>query len=510
MEILLAALPLVVALVMLAVLQRSALQTSIVTLAVAIGIAVAVPSLRLSLNHLLVALASGISSSLTVLYILFPALLLYQLQQTKDGMNVLARGIARLCPDRDLLVLLIVLGIAPFGESVSGFGVGTVIVIPILMAMGIDTLQAAMLGLLGQVAVPWGGLAVGTAIGAQLTRLDPGVLGAYTALITAPLPFGFGLVALAMVGGRAALQRRWVSACVAGLVLVGGEWLFSQVPGIELAGALASLLSLALLATWGYILARRSPQASVNRENILPNTSGEEPHVENSSNALPLWRVVASYAFLTGTLLLSRLVLPIRDWLQTHVVLSASTIALHLPILYNPGFLVLLSAFASVPLLHISSAEVGKTIVRTWRQFAPGAVAILCFLAASQVMNASGMTTVLGSAAATLGSNYGWIAPWLGAVGGWLTGSNTGGNAMFALLQKDVSLRAHLPLNWVMGAQNGAGSIATMVSPSRIVLAATTAGLLGKESYILRKVGPAVLVAVAIIMLLLVVITSYA
>lgn len=55
---------------------------------------------------------SGISSSLLVLSVLFSALLLYQLQQTKEGMGVLAGGIARLCPDRNLLVLLIVLGLA--------------------------------------------------------------------------------------------------------------------------------------------------------------------------------------------------------------------------------------------------------------------------------------------------------------------------------------------------------------------------------------------------------------
>jgi lactate permease len=114
------------------------------------------------------------------------------------------------------------------------------------------------------------------------------------------------------------------------------------------------------------------------------------------------------------------------------------------------------------------------------------------------------MTTVLGKAAAMLGGNYGWIAPWLGALGGWLTGSNAGGNAMFAQLQKEVSTRVGLPLYWIMGAQNGSGSIVTMASPARTILAATAAGLLGKESQVLQKVGPVVLVAIGVIMLVLV------
>src|SRR5438270_10609341 len=238
---------------MLIILRRSGLQASLVTLGLAIGIALAVPSLRISVVNLLIAIGTGISSSLLVLSVLFPALLLYQLQQTKQGMSVLAGGIARQCPDRDLLVLLIVLGLAPFVESVSGFGVGTVVVIPILIAVGFDALQAATLGLLGQIAVPWGALAVGTVLGADLTGLNSGMLGAYTALVTAPLPIMFGLVALAMSGGRGALRRWWLAAIVAGAVLTGGEWLFSQVPGAELAGVLASLLSLALLILWSYV-----------------------------------------------------------------------------------------------------------------------------------------------------------------------------------------------------------------------------------------------------------------
>jgi len=515
-EIILSALPLVAAIVMLIILRRSGLQASLVTLGVAIGIALTIPSLRISIANLLIAIGTGISSSLLVLSVLFPALLLYQLQQAKKGMSVLAEGIARLCPDRDLLVLLIVLGLAPFVESVSGFGVGTVVVIPILMAVGFDALQAATLGLLGQIAVPWGALAVGTVLGADLTGLNSGTLGAYTALVTAPLPIMFGLVALAMSGGRGALRRWWLAAVVAGVVLTGGEWLFSQVPGAELAGVLASLLSLALLMLWSYIrLQWLASKASTKVDPTINDTNAQlayhqqgRPRAHLADDPPALWQVIAPYAILTSTLLLSRLVVPLRDWLSSHVVLAIPLIHLSLPLLYTPGFWLLLAAFSTIPLLHISRTESWESGVQTWRQFLPGAVAITCFIAASQVMSVSGMTTVLGKAAAMLGGNYGWIAPWLGALGGWLTGSNAGGNAMFALLQKEVSTRVALPLYWIMGAQNGSGSIATMASPARTILAATAAGLLGKESQVLQKVGSVVLVAIVVIMLVLVSIVS--
>ncbi len=52
-----------------------------------------------------------------------------------------------------------------------------------------------------------------------------------------------------------------------------------------------------------------------------------------------------------------------------------------------------------------------------------------------------------------------------------------------------IIMLAGLPLDWLMAAQNGAGSIATMVSPARTVLAATSAGIVGKEGQIVHKVG---------------------
>ena len=83
-----------------------------------------------------------------------------------------------------------------------------------------------------------------------------------------------------------------------------------------------------------------------------------------------------------------------------------------------------------------------------------------------------------------------------------MTGSSAGSNAMFAQLQYETSLRVGLPANWLMASQIGAASIATMVSPARVVLATTTTGIVGKEGVLLRKLGPQVVVAVLLIALL--------
>src|SRR5581483_4203005 len=253
----------------------------------------------------------------------------------------------RLCPDRDTQILLLVLGLAPFIEAVSGFGVGTVVVIPMLMALGLDTLQAATLGLLGQLAVPWGGLAVGITLGAELTGLHSGVIGAYTALITAPLPIGFGIAALAIYGGKAAVKRLWLAVVAASIVLVAGEWFFSQMPGVELAGAFAGVPTTILLALWGHFAARQA-----NSKSDLAHTTSQATLERTGDISSPRFLLaLAPYIILIGALL----IIP--------------AIELRFQLLYNPGFYVLLAALAAALLLHTGAPGFRTALGKTARQF---------------------------------------------------------------------------------------------------------------------------------------------
>ncbi|MDQ2902898.1 MAG: L-lactate permease [Chloroflexota bacterium] len=510
MNIVLAMVPLAVAFVMLALLQQSGARAGLATLATAVALALFVPGFHLALAQIALAATQGAATSLTVLYVLFPALLLYQLQRVSGNISVLAHATTRLCPDRQVRVLLLVLGLSPLIESVSGFGVGVVVVIPMLTALGIEAVQACVLGLLGQLAVPWGGLAVGITLGANLTGLNANGLGASTALVLAPVTVGFALAALAMSGGTAGLRHLWPAALIAGLVLFAGEWLFSQAPGVELAGVFAAIPTTVLLAIWGHAAARRTRQSAItagkqaaHADTTLPASSEGSVMDDNAPDARRMLQALLPYAVLIVGLLLSRLVPPFQLWLQELGVLTLPSIGLHFQFLYNPGFYLLLGALTALLYLGPKAREFPTVLLRTLQQFTPGAVSIVSFLAASQIMGASGMIAVLGNAAATLGGGYSWIAPWLGALGGWLTGSNAGSNAMFARLQQETSIRAGLPVHWVMGAQNGAASIATMISPARMVLATSTTGIAGQEGQLLRRVGPLVLAAVLLISLVL-------
>src|SRR3546814_9397726 len=97
-------------------------------------------------------------------------------------------------------------------------------------------------------------------------------------------------------------------------------------------------------------------------------------------------------------------------------------------------------------------------------------------------MFAAGMTARLAEAVAGVaGSAYLLVLPLIGGLGGFLTASNAGSNAMFAQFQTAVGAQLGLPEPVIAAAQNAAGANTTLASPGRLVLAASVTQTLGQE-----------------------------
>ena len=153
----------------------------------------------------------------------------------------MSRFLGRLEPDRVSLAAVVVVGVAPFFESVTGFGVAVVISAPILLAAGFTPLRAAVLASWGQCAVPWGALGVGTVIGAHLAGMGFQTLSDSSALLSLPLFPVYGLAAVALADGWSGVRRRGVEAILLGLVAGLGTLFTSLYLVPELSGAVGGL-----------------------------------------------------------------------------------------------------------------------------------------------------------------------------------------------------------------------------------------------------------------------------
>ncbi len=93
---------------------------------------------------------------------------------------------------------------------------------------------------------------------------------------------------------------------------------------------------------------------------------------------------------------------------------------------------------------------------------------------------AEGVSSIAGTA-------WPLIAPWIGALGAFVAGSNTISNMMFALFQWGVADNIGVSQGLIVAMQAVGGAAGNMVTVHNVVAAAATVGLIGKEGLIIRK-----------------------
>jgi lactate permease len=459
LQYLVAGAPFLVAGVALLGLRWPAVWAGVAALAAALAGAAAWPGL--SPSRLPVGIVTGLGTSGRVLYVLFGGLLLYNLLSAGGAIEAVSRFLGRLEPEKGALSLGVVVGVAPFFESVTGFGVAVVISAPILLAAGFSPLRAAVLASWGQCAVPWGALGVGTVIGADLAGMGFAELSDWSALLSLPLFPVYAVAAAALAAGWDGIRRRGVEALSLGVMAGAGTLLTSVYMTPELSGVGGGLAATAafLALRW-----RRLPGVGVPTRSLLP------------------------YAFLLALLALANGPGTLKQTLDRLG-----------PVFVGPGLPLLISCAFAALLFGLGRRGSVAAIRSTIKQWLPTAGAVLTFVLAGQVVASSGAAALLASGATAFGGLYLAVAPVVGALGGALTGSNAASNALFMPLQIEAARELGLPETLTAATQNVSGSHASMLAPQRVVLAATATGLLGREGDVTRAALPPVLISVAIL-----------
>jgi lactate permease len=205
------------------------------------------------------------------------------------------------------------------------------------------------------------------------------------------------------------------------------------------------------------------------------------------------------YALLVALLLATRLVPPLRAWLSTHAVLEVPAVGYALPLLYSPGFCLLLACLATVALLR---PPLRVPLATTARQWLRATAALVAFVTLSELMLRSGMTERLALATAGLfGSGYLLAAAWLGGLSGFLTGSNAAGAAMLLPFQLRIAEQLGISPLLIAALQNAAAAAGSLASPQRVVLAATVLAIPREEGRLVRAALLVELGAMAILTL---------
>ncbi|RRD58740.1 L-lactate permease [Comamonadaceae bacterium OH2545_COT-014] len=410
-----------------------ALRAAGVGLALALGVALAQgwPAAAA-----LAALGGWLPVALEVVFIIGGGLALGQTLQARGAQQALAGWLRQRAGQGAGAVLMVVHGVTPFAESVTGFGIGVTVGIPLLLYLGLSPARAALAGLLGLCAVPWGSMGPGTLVAARMAGLPFDALGLASAWLSLP-PFlvaGWGAAWLAGKPGQRG--RDFWQATASALALWLAVLACNALAGTALAGALGALLVLA-----GHVLLRRG--------------------------RWPAWPPLATaalraYAVLLGGLLLAGQALRAMGAMGAgQGVAPGAWQALASPALW---------LWAAVA-VAAPAAGWRAPLARALRGWVPVAAVAVAYIALGLVMALSGMAARLAEALAQLGSAYLLAAPFVGALGGFVTGSNTGANAMLAATQAQIAVQLGAPLLPFMAAHNVAAALLLMASPAKVEMA---------------------------------------
>ena len=115
-------------------------------------------------------------------------------------------------------------------------------------------------------------------------------------------------------------------------------------------------------------------------------------------------------------------------------------------------------------------------------------------------MSGTGQTVVLArGVAAALGEGYAALAAVVGTLGSFMTSSNMASNVLFADFQLTTANLLGFDPAPILGAQTAGGAIGNTICPGNIILGTTTAGILGQEGLVLKKILPLTLATAVIV-----------
>ena len=262
---LVAALPLLVLFVLLGVLRVRAWVASLVSLALAIVIAVAVYGMPIG-QALLAGSEGAAFGFFPILWIVINAIWVYHMTVETGHFDVLRRSFARVSDDQRIQAIIIAFSFGALIEALAGFGTPVAVTSVMLIALGFKPLKAAVLALTANTApVAFGAMATPIITLGKVTGLSSDTLGAMVGRQT-PILAVFVPLALVAHRGRAARAAGDVAGG-AGLRsrLRVAQYATSNFISVPLADVVAALLSAAAVVAMVRVWRPRRPYATPAR-----------------------------------------------------------------------------------------------------------------------------------------------------------------------------------------------------------------------------------------------------
>ncbi len=484
----------------------------------------------MSFNRILASTLQGLGITISLLWIIFGAILLLNTLKHSGGITAIRAGFTNISPDRRVQAIIIAWLFGCFIEGASGFGTPAAIAAPLLVAIGFPAMAAVMLGMMVQ-STPVSFGAVGTPIIVGVnTGLDRASIterleaigtnwDTYLQIITSEVAIIHAIVGVVMPLFMVMMMTRFFGknrswregleilpfAIFAGVSFVVPYAITGVVLGPEFPSLLGGLIGLAIVTTAarkGFLLPRTNWDFAPSEE--WPSEwwgTIEMKLDELTRKPMSSFRAWLPYVLVGVVLVISRTVPAVKDAFTsvsvgfTNILGEAGINASFQP-LYLPGGILMMVVIATFFFHRMQVKELTAAFRESSGVILSAGFVLLFTVPMVRILINSGVNMSdlpsMPIAMATwvsesVGGIYPLLAPMVGAMGAFLAGSNTVSNMMFSQFQFGVAEGLGLSTALIVAAQAVGAAAGNMVAIHNVVAASATVGLLGKEGQTLRK-----------------------
>ena len=529
---LIASLPIIVLLGLLAGLRVKPHWAALTAAAIAILVAMTVFHMPATLagESFLYGVATGL---MNIVWIVVAAVFLYDISVSTGDFEIMKASVGGISSDRRLQLLLVAFCFGAFIEGCAGFGSPVAIAGAFMIGLGFKPFHAAALNLIANTApVAWGSIGTPVHMLAAVTFLPEADM---NAMIGRILPITAVIVPFWLVRAMVPWKETFEvlpAILVVGISFASMQFFWSNHMDSNLVDITAGLFS--LLCTVVFLLFWKPKKIWRFAEDIEPPVDGAP--LPTSATARPTGSaqpaLTSSSSYTTGQifkawipfLILSVFVFlwgykPVKDYMNVHTTPAWLTaegksnggwntplhrkISRDKPVVPKPtpeaakfpfiwlsatGTGCFLAAIVGGLIRGVRPAKLVKIFGATLFRMRFAVLAISAMLGLGFVTRYSGTDAVLGLAF----THTGWFFPFFGTFLGWLgvalTGSDTSSNALFGSLQRITAEQLHLDPILMTAANSAGGVMGKMVDAQSICVATAATNQLGNEGMIFRFV----------------------
>ena len=486
---------------------------------------------EMSFNRIIASSIQGLLVTISVLWIIFGAIMLLNTLQHSGAIATIRSGFTNISPDRRVQAIIIAWLFGCFIEGASGFGTPAAIAAPLLVAIGFPAMAAVMIGMMiqstpvsfGAVGTP---IVIGVTSGLDKTNISQQLVAngssweQFIQLITSEVAIGHAIVGTLMPLFMIVMMTRFFGtnkswregfaiapfALFAGFAFtipyaLTGIYLGPEFP--SLIGALVGLSIVVPAAKLGLFMPKKNwdfaprdqwPAHWLGNLAFKKEEDAQKPKMSLAIAWLP-------YVLVALILVASRVSVELKAFTKSLSfgltnILGEAGISSSIQPLYLPGGILLFVCLITLFLHKMKFSQIIDSAKEASHTLVGAGFVLVFTIPMVRILINSGvngadlaaMPVAMASFVAdTFGAVYPLFAPTVGAMGAFIAGSNTVSNMMLSQFQFEVANALSISGALLVAQQAIGAAAGNMIAIHNVVAASATVGLLGQEGLTLRR-----------------------